>query len=155
MLWQHDSRQPIGIWEKMQEDDTGLLSTGNLLIHDVYRAKEAYALLKAGAISGLSIGYWARDYSRDQKTGIRTLKELELLEASLVTFAANELAKVTAVKSADIKTVRDFEAALRDVMGFGANEAKRIASQGFKARDVPDESEELSAVIEQFKQKYL
>lgn len=155
LLWQHDRKQPLGTWEDMKEDDTGLLAKGNLLVHDVYRAKEAYALLKAGAISGLSIGYWARDYSIDQKTGIRTLKEIELIEASLVTFPANGRARVTGVKSADIKTIREFEAFLRDAGGFSANEAKRIASAGFKARDVSDESEELSAIVAQIKQKYL
>ena len=157
MLWQHDSRQPIGVWDEMKEDDTGLLAKGNLLVHDVEKSREAYALLKAGAISGLSIGYFARDYSRDQKTGIRTLKEVELLEASLVTFPANEKAQVTAVKSADIKTIRDFEAFLRDAGGFSANEAKRIAVAGFKARDVSgqDGNDEVSAVLKQITNKYL
>jgi HK97 family phage prohead protease len=155
LLWQHDSRQPIGVWDDMKEDEKGLLATGNLLVHDVYRAKEAYALLKAGAISGLSIGYYARDYSRDQKTGIRTLKEVEILEASLVTFPANEDARVTGVKTADIKTIRDFEAFLRDVGGFSANEAKCIASRGFKAREAPGLDQEASTVLESIAQKYM
>ena len=155
LLWQHDSRQPIGVWESMMEDTHGLFVKGRLLRTDVQKGAEAYALLKAGALSGMSIGYIARDYSIDEKTYVRTLKRVDIYEASLVTFPANEHAQVTAVKALGVKTIREFEAALRDVMGFSANEAKRIASQGFKARDVPDESAEVRAVIEQFKQKYL
>ena len=161
LLWQHDPRQPIGVWESMQEDGHGLFVKGRLLKADVQKAGEAYALLQAGALSGMSIGYIARDYSVDEKTWVRTLKKVDLMEASLVTFPANEDSRVTGVKASSIKTIREFEAALRDVMGFSASEAKRIASHGFKARDVPearplrDESEEVRAVIEQIKRKYL
>lgn len=147
MLWQHDSRAPLGVWNRIKEDDHGLLVEGKLLKDEVRQAGEAYALLKAGAFSGMSIGYLARDYSVDQKTGIRTLKEIDLMEISLVTFPANEQARVTGVKTAEgIRTIRDFEAALRDELGYSANEAKRIAARGFKARD-ERESGELAAVI--------
>lgn len=155
LLWQHISSQPIGVLEDMSEDDFGLFVKGRLLRDDVQQAKEAHALLKAGAIRGMSIGYYARDYSMDEKTWIRTLKKIDLIEASLVTFPANDAARVTGVKALGIKTIREFEAALRDVMGFSAGEAKRIASHGFKARDVPDESEHVRFIIEQLKQKYL
>lgn len=155
LLWQHDSRQPIGVWESLAEDDHGLFVKGRLLRADVQKAAEAYALLQAGALSGMSIGYYARDYSVDEKTWIRTLKKIELLEASLVTFPANEATRVTGVKSADIKTIREFEAFLRDVGGFPANEAKRIASHGFKSREVAEAETETSAIIEQITKKYL
>ncbi len=156
LLWQHDSRQPIGVWESMKEDDRGLYVKGRLLKEDVYRAREAYALLKAGALSGMSIGYYARDYSMDEKTGVRTLKEIELMEASLVTFPANDKARVDSVKAAGITTIREFEAALRDVLGFSATEAKRIASCGFKARDPQKQKtqEEISALVSQITKKY-
>lgn len=155
LLWQHDSRQPIGVWESMQEDGHGLFVKGRLLKADVQKAGEAYALLQAGALSGMSIGYIARDYSVDEKTWVRTLKKVDLMEASLVTFPANASARVTGVKASGIITIRDFEAALRDALGFGREEAKRIASHGFKTRDVPDKSDELCAIIEQITKKYL
>jgi HK97 family phage prohead protease len=155
LLWYHDPRQPIGVWENMQEDEHGLFVKGRLLHAEVQKAGEAYALLKAGALSGLSIGYKARDYSIDEKTWIRTLRKVDVREASLVTFPMNEQAKVTAVKTVSIKTEREFEAALRDVMGFSRQEAKRIASHGYKARDASDKGDEQSAIIEQIKQKYL
>ena len=156
LLWQHDNWQPIGIWETMREDDTGLFVRGRLLREDVYRAREAYALLKAGALSGMSIGYYATDYETDTRTGVRTLKEVDLVEASLVTFPANPEARVSSVKAAGIGTIREFEAALRDVLGFSAAEAKRIASCGYKAREVPaQKSTELDAIVEKITQKYL
>lgn len=155
LLWQHDYKQPIGVWVSMEEDAHGLFVKGQLLKDDVQKAREAFALLKAKAITGMSIGYIARDYSIDEKTWIRTLKKVDIIEASLVTFPANDQAQVTTVKAQNIATIREFETFLRDVGGFSASEAKRIASHGFKAREVPDESEEIRAVIEQFKQKYL
>lgn len=157
LLWQHDNWQPIGVWESMKEDDTGLYVKGRLLREDVYRAREAYALLKAGALSGMSIGYYATDYETDTKTGVRTLKEIDLVEASLVTFPANPEARVTTLKAAGINTIREFEAALRDVLGFSAVEAKRIASCGYKSRDaaVLQKQAEMDAIVEKITQKYL
>ena len=54
MLWQHDQTQPVGAWSEVVEDDTGLRCAGSLIL-DVAKAQEAYALLKAGAIDGLSM----------------------------------------------------------------------------------------------------
>lgn len=97
MLWQHQPHEPIGVFEKLFEDTNGLYVEGRLLL-DVARAKEAYALLKAGAIGGLSIGYSPLRYRIDAQTGVRILSEVELWEISLVTFAANDAARVTVVK---------------------------------------------------------
>jgi HK97 family phage prohead protease len=98
MLWQHQQDEPIGIFEKMVEDARGLYVEGKLLL-DVARAKEAYALLKEGAISGLSIGYSPVKSSIHEKTGVRMLSQVDLWEVSLVTFPANAAAKITVVKT--------------------------------------------------------
>lgn len=97
MLWQHQQDEPIGIFERMFEDKNGLYVEGKLLL-DVARAREAYALLKEGALGGLSIGYSPIKYRTDTKTGVRMLSVVELWEVSLVTFPANEAAKITVVK---------------------------------------------------------
>lgn len=97
MLWQHQQDEPIGVFERMFEDARGLFVEGRLLL-EVVRAREAYALLKEGSISGLSIGYSPLKYRRNEKTGVRMLSEVELWEVSLVTFPANEEAKITVVK---------------------------------------------------------
>lgn len=97
LLWQHQQDEPIGVFTQIFEDSNGLYVEGRLLLN-VQRALEAYTLLKAGALSGLSIGYSPTRYSTDSKTGIRTLSEVELWEVSLVTFPANSAANVTVVK---------------------------------------------------------
>lgn len=97
LLWQHSQSEPIGVFERMFEDARGLYVEGRLLL-DVQRAKEAHSLMKAGALSGLSIGYSPLRYTIDADSGVRRLAEVELWEVSLVTFPANAAAGVTVVK---------------------------------------------------------
>ena len=97
LLWQHDVCEPIGYFTTVKEDNHGLYVEG-YLHQEVQKGREAYALLKSGAVKGLSIGYKVRDYSVDHKSGIRIINDLDLYEISLVTFPANEMAKVTEVK---------------------------------------------------------
>ena len=83
MLWQHDPTKPIGVWEAVEEDGTGLHVRGRILT-EVQAGREALALLKAGAIDGLSIGY--RTIRAEKTAAGRLLHEIELWEVSLVTF---------------------------------------------------------------------
>lgn len=98
MLWQHDPAQPIGVWDDVREDGRGLWVKGRLLT-EVARAREAGALVEAGAVDGLSIGYRT---IRAEKVpgGGRKLVELDLWEVSLVTFPMLPVARVAA-KGAD------------------------------------------------------
>jgi len=97
MLWQHQQEEPIGLFNRVFEDARGLYVEGSLLL-DVRRAKEAHALLKAGVVKGLSIGYSPVRFRIDAKSGVRLLSQVDLWEVSLVTFPANEAANVTVVK---------------------------------------------------------
>jgi len=102
LLWQHDPKQPIGVWEEMSEDSRGLKVKGRLLINQgVPKADEAYALLKAGALDAMSIGFMIPDgaWEFDQKKKVRIIKEADLWEISLVTFPANPKARITSVKA--------------------------------------------------------
>ena len=92
MLWQHDPAQPIGVWDEVREDARGLYVKGRLL-DSVGRAREAAALIEAGAIDGLSIGYRTVRARKNDK-GRRLLQELELWEVSLVTFPMLPSARV-------------------------------------------------------------
>jgi HK97 family phage prohead protease len=94
MLWQHDPAQPIGTWDEVREDGRGLYVKGRLL-DSVARGREAAALIAAGAIDGLSIGYRTLKAARTEK-GQRLLSELELWEVSLVTFPMLTSARVAA-----------------------------------------------------------
>lgn len=113
MLWQHDPAQPIGVWEEVREDAHGLFVKGRLL-ESVARGREAAALIEAGAIDGLSIGFRARKTTKNDK-GQRLLTELELWEVSLVTFPMLSSARVGAKgESLADPDLRDLAAVLTD-----------------------------------------
>jgi hypothetical protein len=113
MLWQHDPAQPIGVWDEVREDATGLWVKGRILA-EVERGREAAALLAAGAIDGLSIGYRTRRAERDGK-GQRLLSELELWEVSLVTFPMLPDARVAAKgETPDDRTWRELAQIFED-----------------------------------------
>lgn len=133
LLLQHDSEAVIGKFTEAYEDERGLYMKGEINL-DVQRARECYSLLKQGALKGMSIGYNTQDYVYDQTTGIRRLKKLKLLEVSIVTFPANDKAKITGVKFFP-KTIREFENWLREAGGFSKKQAKAVASDGWKAFD--------------------
>jgi len=106
MLSQHSEELPIGIWTDMSEDDRGLKLTGKLALNTT-KGRDAYELLKLTprpAFNGLSIGYRANDYELHRNSSgpggaKRTLKAVDLVEISLVTFPADKFARVASVKS--------------------------------------------------------
>lgn len=152
LLWMHNSAQPIGIFTEMREDNIGLYVKGKLTL-EVQQAAEAYALLKAGAIDGLSIGYVPKIWEYDQNKGINYLKELDLWETSLVTFPANTSARINvvkAVKEGKTPNIRELEAVLCDALGFSKRDAMSLLARGYKGLtgecDATDENlEALSA----------
>lgn len=134
VLWQHRSGEPIGVYTGLSEDSRGLKVEGQLVL-EVSRAKEAHALMKAGAVSGLSIGYYVREDSWDEKERIRTLKKVDLVEVSLVTFPANDDARVDTIKSklahGSLPTLPEFEQLLREA-GFSKSQSAVVANRGLK-----------------------
>jgi HK97 family phage prohead protease len=98
LLYQHNPAEPIGIWESLKEDSRGLYARGRLMLA-VARAREVLALMRAGALDGLSIGFRAVTGKRDAKTGIRRLARIDLWEISIVTFPLLPEARVAHVKS--------------------------------------------------------
>lgn len=131
LFWQHDSWMPIGSWLEMEEDEVGLKVRGRLNM-EVQQGREAYALLKAGDIDGLSIGYRVRESEDDEDQNVTMLKELDLVEVSVVSLGANERALVSAVKNiraGGLPTLPEFEGFLREA-GFSKTEATAIAGNG-------------------------
>ena len=98
MLFQHDPAAPIGVWQEIREDAHGLFVRGRLM-RDVAKGREVLALMRAGAIDGLSIGFRTVRGRTDAKTGVRRLLEVDLWEVSVVTFPMLPAARVSSVKS--------------------------------------------------------
>lgn len=146
---------PIGKWAKMAPDSHGLQVKGRLINLDTESGKRIYGAMKEGELGGLSMGFKAREFTFGTKPNEprRTLKAVDLLEVSPVTFPANTQALVTGVKSLGrITTIREFEVFLRDAGKFSNAAAKAIAASGFKAfqpdpRDEDGNGEELVALI--------
>lgn len=147
VLWNHNDGEPIGVYTNIYEDEKGLFVEGRLLIDDVPRAKSTHALLKAGAIDGLSIGYKTKK-ANQQTNGIRELIELDLGEISIVTMPANEESLITSVKSkledGELPTLPEFEKFLRE-SGFSKSQATAIAGKGLRHLLSESEDEKLQA----------
>lgn len=135
ILWNHDPSDPIGIYTKMQEDDKGLYVEGKLLIDDVPRARQTHALMKAGVIDGLSIGYRVKEYLYNVDEEVTDLIKLSLREVSIVTFPANPETRIESVKSrldaGELPTLPEFEKFLREA-GFSKSQATAIAGHGLR-----------------------
>jgi HK97 family phage major capsid protein len=97
MLFAHDQGQVIGVWDQIEETEAGLTVKGKLLVEDVERAREVRAMVRAGAVSGLSIGFVTKDAKRHANG--RTISALELHEISIVAVPAHPGAQITSVKS--------------------------------------------------------
>lgn len=96
LLYQHDTRRPIGIGEIVETSDA-LIVKGRLSLA-TRDALEAYALMLDGVLDGLSIGYETVRADKP-KGGVRKLHELKLFEVSVVTFPANVLSTIEAIKA--------------------------------------------------------
>jgi uncharacterized protein len=107
MLWHHDPAEPIGRWLEIREDGRGLFVRGQLLT-TVARGREALALMTAGVLDGLSIGFRTVKGARARGTAVRRLTQVDLWEISLVTFPMQPQARVSAVATRSSRT-RGFE----------------------------------------------
>jgi hypothetical protein len=148
LLWQHNMQEPIGVYTEMREDDVGLYVKGQLLIDDDPLAKRAHAHMKAGSLSGMSIGYVLNDWDYDREKEAWLLKEIDLWEVSLVTFPANDEARISNVKSAldrgEMPRPSDVERALREV-GFSKAQAQAFMAKGYGAI-APRDAEQATAL---------
>ncbi|MYZ46467.1 phage major capsid protein [Propylenella binzhouense] len=99
MLFAHDQAQAVGVWDHVEETDRGLEVRGRLLIAEVERAREVRALIREGAIRGLSIGFSTKK-SAARRGGGRTITALDLAEISVVAVPAHPRARITEAKAA-------------------------------------------------------
>lgn len=144
MLWQHKMADVVGIYTEMAEDDHGLKLSGELFVNEnVPEADKAYTLMRRGAVKGLSIGFnipkGGEEYDKDND--IWKIKEVDLVEVSIVTYPANQEAQIATVKSA-LESPRDFERFLRDA-GLTRHQAKCLMAGGYGAMvESPDASDD-------------
>jgi HK97 family phage prohead protease len=156
MYWMHDRSEPVGDYLDMGEDAKGLWTEGQLWTGDneTECSRKSMNLLKGTSPKGMSIGYGTKKYSFDQKTGIRTLEDVDLYEVSIVGYGMNPKALITHIKSlvedGETPTIRDLEEVLRDA-GLSANQAKAILSSGYKAlqrdAEIPTAADEIKALL--------
>lgn len=147
MLAQHDPNRVIGVWDEMAEDGNGLRVKGRILT-TVNAGREAYELVKAGAMDGLSIGY--RTVKSMDRNGRRVIMQADLWEVSLVTFPMNEAARVDSVKAADM--ARDeLERLLTLRAGLSRSVARKLLASGYDGikdmRGAVDGADELAELL--------
>jgi HK97 family phage prohead protease len=135
MLFQHNPAEPIGIWETLAEDAKGLFARGRLM-PTVTRAREVLALMRAGAIDGLSIGFRTVKAHRDRARGVRRIERIDLWEISIVTFPLLPEARITTGKARPFSrrqpSEREFERWLTQDAGLTRTQARAVLRSGFK-----------------------
>lgn len=131
-LYQHDWKEVIGIMDSVKEDSHGIWVKAKFA--NTPRAQEAYELMKMGALDSFSIGFRIEKFNYE-KDGSRTISKGHLMEASVVTFPANEMAQAVSVKGLDDNghiSKRDFEDMLKQ-FGFSQKESCMIVSKSYEA----------------------
>ncbi len=134
MLLHHDLNRPAGRWDEFSESDKGLHVKGSLAL-DASDGREAYALLKGGALGGLSVGFRPVK-TKSGPAGANLITEAELFEVSLVAVPSNPVTRISSVKG--IGNVRELEELLRE-HGMSGRAAKRAAGAAFRAAEQADE----------------
>lgn len=123
---------PIGYYEDMYEDAKGLYVKG--VLFSTTRGTDMYKLLKEspkGAM-GMSIGYCviskrcATEEERSKTGAYQYLTDIELREGSIVTFPANNKARVEDVKAEALRW-RELEKSFRS-SGFSGSEAVKAVA---------------------------
>ena len=133
MFFSHDHWSvPCGRWDSIKSDDTGLYVTGRVNT-DLESGKEIYSALKFGSMSGLSVGFsFSPDGAEDNDAGGFDFKSIDdLFEISICAMPCNQNARIDAVKSFDVESIRDYKTAeryLRDAGSFSREQAKTFIS---------------------------
>lgn len=100
MLFGHETAEPIGVWDRIFEDRTGLFVSGRVIGGNA-KSDRTVRLIREGALSGLSIGYRPKRAVR-RNAGGRTLLELDLWEVSVVAFPMLRSARIIQIDNLEI-----------------------------------------------------
>lgn len=138
ILWQHDTRQPIGMPERMAETSLGLEIVGKLPKNDTFVSGRVIPQMEIGSIRSMSIGFFIPvDGATISSDGTRVIRKIDLFEVSLVSFPANERALVSGFKQnkfnvdqiESLETIRQIEDFLKDSGTFSKASAKALISK--------------------------
>lgn len=147
MLLHHDPSDVIGVWDELEEDGKGLRVKGRILT-SVRKGAETHELVKAGAMDGLSIGY--RTIKSMDRNGKRVILQADLWEVSLVTFPMNEMARIDAVKAAEMDR-NEIERLLTLRAGLSRSVARKLLASGYDGikdmRGAVDGADELARLL--------
>ncbi|MGP9417379.1 HK97 family phage prohead protease [Ewingella sp. AOP9-I1-14] len=144
---------PVGKWDTLEEDSKGLLVRGQLTPGHS-GASDLKAAMQHGTVEGMSVGFSVSKDDYSMGTSGRIFKNVAALrEISVCTFPANELAGVSAMKSAEgIETIRDVENWLRDSVGLSKSQAvgmiARFKSAIRSESDGDQDKSEIAALLE-------
>lgn len=112
LAYGHEWTDPIGTIDEAKETSEGLYFRSTF--HSTAPAQLIRTVvlerLARGKSIGLSIGFQTKEWERDEKSGVRSLKEVELFEVSIVTVPANPLARVAGAKAIDADLEAELEA---------------------------------------------
>ena len=100
LLWQHDQTKPIGVINKLSQDSTGLFVEASIN-NTITQGREVISLIKQKAIDSFSIGFNIEESTLDSK-GQRVILKANLWEVSIVTFPANQQARIEQCNSANL-----------------------------------------------------
>ena len=144
----HNTNEPIGVFTSAKEDQNGLYVKGQLAM-GTQRGRETFELMKMGALDAMSIGFKAdpKSQSYDERKRRRYLKDIDLMEVSLVTFPMNDKAIIHAVKGED-RTIREWEDLLRDVGDLSRTQAKIGAKALVDALEQREAEDDFDGLLE-------
>lgn len=140
MYWQHNRAEPVGDYLDMGEDAKGLYLEGQLWTgtKETECSRKSLNMMQGTSAKGLSMGYKTKVSEYDQKSGVRSLKDVDLMEVSIVGYGMNPKALVTDVKSETLSAVH-IESVLRDA-GMSAADVRALMQYGVKGLDKHNES---------------
>jgi len=102
MLFGHETKEPVGVWNRLFEDRSGLFVSGEIFLGQE-RADRIARLVRSRALSGLSIGY--QPVRKSALTGGgRALLEIDLWEVSIVAFPMLRAARITQIDDTNFET---------------------------------------------------
>lgn len=132
VLWQHDSREPIGMPTELTETAEGLFIKARLPKADTFVTGRVIPQMKVGSVTKMSIGFFILEANEEKKDGrwILNITKVDLREFSLVTFPANDQASVTDMKCLkEIGDAKDLRSYLKTELGLSNNESKTLISK--------------------------